>query len=198
MNLPFNIARRYLFGKKSINAINIITSISVLGITIGTAALILILSVFNGFESLISSYFNAFNPEIKMLPAEGKTFEVDDTMLKKINSIKEISAYSKVLEEVVMFRYDGIQDFGVIKGVDDQFNVVNEIDSTIRLGTFKINSESVNYGIVGSGLAGKLKINPDNTFTPILVYIPKRKRLSYYFIIREGLGIIRIMDWYIL
>jgi len=175
MNLPFNIARRYLFGKKSINAINIITSISVLGITIGTAALILILSVFNGFESLISSYFNAFNPEIKMLPAEGKTFEVDDTMLKKINSIKEISAYSKVLEEVVMFRYDGIQDFGVIKGVDDQFNIVNEIDSTIRLGTFKIKSESVNYGIVGSGLAGKLKINPDNTFTPILVYIPKRK-----------------------
>ena len=111
MGLSFNIARRYLFGKKSINAINIITGISVFGITIGTAALILILSVFNGFESLISGYFNAFNPEIKMLPAKGKSFELKDEMLIKLDSIDGITAYSKVLEEVVMFRYDGIQDF---------------------------------------------------------------------------------------
>jgi len=175
MTLSFNIARRYLFGKKSVNAINIITSISVLGITVGTAALILILSVFNGFESLISSYFNSFNPEIKMLPASGKSFELDDEMVKKLESVEGIKVYSKVLEEVVMLRYDGLQDFGLIKGVDEQFNMVNEIDSTIRRGSYKVNSSSVNYGIVGSGLAGKLNINSENSFTPIQVYIPKRK-----------------------
>lgn len=175
MNLSFNIARRYLFGKKSVNAINIITSISVLGITVGTAALILILSVFNGFESLISGYFNSFNPEIKMLPASGKTFQITPETLKLIEDSEGVIAYSKVLEEVVMFRYDGMQDFGVIKGVDENFNVVNEIDSTVRRGAYQVNSGRINYGIVGSGLAGKLNINPENSFTPIQVYIPKRK-----------------------
>jgi len=175
MALSFSIARRYLFGKKSINAINIITGISVFGITIGTAALILILSVFNGFESLISGYFNAFNPEIKMLPATGKTFVYTKEMQKKLDSLEGIMAYSKVLEEVVMFRYDGMQDFGVIKGVDEQFNVVNQIDSTLRRGAYKVNSDAIKYGIIGSGLAGKLNINTENSFTPIQVYIPKRK-----------------------
>jgi lipoprotein-releasing system permease protein len=185
MNLSFNIARRYLFGKKSINAINIITGISVLGITIGTAALILILSVFNGFESLITSYFNAFNPEIKMLPATGKNFVYSKEMKEKLDSLDGILAYSKVLEEVVMFRYDGIQDFGVIKGVDEEFNTVNQIDSTLRRGAFKLNSGDIKYGIVGSGLANKLSINTENSFTPIQVYIPKRKSsgpLDNYFL----------------
>ena len=185
MNLSFSIARRYLFGKKSINAINIITGISVFGITIGTAALILILSVFNGFESLISGYFNAFNPEVKMLPAKGKTFVYTKEMKQKLDSLEGILAHSRVLEEVVMFRYDGLQDFGVIKGVDEQFNVVNQIDSTLRRGAFRLNDGTIKYGIVGSGLAGKLNVNTENSFTPIQVYIPKRKSsgpLNNYFI----------------
>jgi len=185
MNLSFHIAWRYLFGKKSVNAINIITSVSVFGITLGTAALILILSVFNGFEYLITGYFNAFNPEIKMLPATGKTFELTDDMQKRIEKTEGIKAYSRVLEEVVMFRYDGKQDFGVIKGVDDQFNVVNQIDSTLRKGIYKVNEGRINYGIIGAGLAGKLNINADNNFTPVQVYIPKRKgggALSNFFL----------------
>jgi lipoprotein-releasing system permease protein len=185
MSLTFNIARRYLFGKKSINAINIITGISVFGITIGSAALILILSVFNGFESLISGYFNAFNPEIKMLPVKGKTFVYTKEMQAKLDAVDGLFAYSKVLEEVVMFRYDDLQDFGVIKGVDGQFNVVNQIDSTLRRGAFKLTDGSLKYGIVGSGLAGKLNINTDNSFTPIQVYVPKRTSsgpLNNYFI----------------
>ena len=185
MSLSFNIARRYLFGKKSVNAINIITSISVLGITIGSAALILILSVFNGFEGLIGHYFNAFNPEIKMLPATGKRFELTDDMVKKLEGIEGIGTYSKVLEEVVLFRYDGIQDFGVIKGVDDRFESVNAIDSTIRRGSYKPDDGTIRYGIVGSGLAAKLNINTDNSITPVQVYVPKRKAtgpLENYFL----------------
>ena len=175
MSLSFQIARRYLFGKKSVNAINIITFISVFGITIGTAALILILSVFNGFEGLISGYFNAFNPEIKMLPATGKTFSFTGEMEKKLDSINGIRSYSKVLEEVVMFRYDGQQDFGVIKGVDEHFGEVNAIDSTIRRGSYKYEPGPVKYGIIGSGLAARLNVNTENPFTPIQVFAPKKE-----------------------
>jgi len=174
LSLSFKIARRFLFGKKTVNAINIITGISVLGITIGAAALVLILSVFNGFETLISSYFNAFNPEIKMLPAKGKTFSIDEEKLKIFDSIPGLVNYSKVLEEVVMMRYDDMQVFGVIKGVDEQYGVVNHIDSTIRLGSYKVEADGVNYGIIGAGIAGQLKLVPEHGFEPLEVYIPKK------------------------
>jgi len=175
VGLSFKIARRFLFGKKTVNAINIITGISVLGITIGAAALVLILSVFNGFESLISSYFNAFNPEIKMLPANGKTISMDEEKLKTLDSIPGIKHYSKVLEEVVMLRYDDMQVFGIIRGVDDQYNVVNNIDSTIRMGVFKLKEGTTNYGVVGAGIAGQLKLVPEHGFEPLEVYIPKNE-----------------------
>ncbi len=157
------------------NAINIITGISVLGITIGAAALVLILSVFNGFESLISSYFNAFNPEIKMLPAKGKTLWLDEEKLKQLDSVPGVQHYSKVLEEVVMLRYDDMQVFGVIKGVDDQYNIVNNIDSTIRMGSYKISADGLNYGILGAGIAGQLKLVPEHGFESLEVYVPKKE-----------------------
>ena len=90
MNLPFHIARRYLFAKKSTNVINVITGISVLGITIGTAALILILTVFNGLENLISGFFNSFNPPLKVSPVEGKSFYVDSVDLSALMSLEEV------------------------------------------------------------------------------------------------------------
>ncbi len=175
MDLSFKIARRFLFGKKTVNAINIITGISVLGITIGAGSLVLILSVFNGFETLISSYFNAFNPEIKMLPARGKTILMDEEKIKILESIPGVKHYSKVLEEVVMLRYDDMQVFGVIKGVDDQYDLVNNIDSTIRMGSYKLKVGGANYGILGAGIAGQLKLVPEHGFEPLEVYIPKKE-----------------------
>lgn len=175
MNLAFKIAKRYLFGKKSINAINIITGISVLGISIGAAALVLILSVFNGFEDLIRSNFNAFNPEIKITPAKGKYFEVDSVFLRKLNSISGIENYSLIQEEVAYFEYDNNRSVGIIKGVDNNFDKVNNIDTTIIAGEFLLKKNGLNFGVIGSGLASKLGVNTSDQLTPLSIYILKKK-----------------------
>lgn len=175
MKLAFSIARRYLFGKKTINAINIITSISVLGISIGAAALILILSVFNGFEDIISGYFNAFNPEIKITPAKGKFFSLDSSLIKKLDKIEDITTYSLVIEEVAYFEYDNSQTVGIIKGVDENFRVVNNVDTTIISGEFLLKKNGIDYCVVGNGLAYKLGVNITDKLTPLSIYTLKPK-----------------------
>lgn len=175
MNLPFHIARRYLFAKKSTNVINVITGISVLGITIGTAALILILTVFNGLENLISGFFNSFNPPLKVSPVEGKSFYVDSVDLGALMSLEEVEAISQTLEELVLFEYDGIQEIGYLKGVDDQFAIVNTIDSIIRKGSFTLRSEAADFGVFGAGMANKLNLSLRKALTPVRVFAPARK-----------------------
>ena len=137
MNLPALFARRYLFARRSTNAINIITGISVVGIAIGTAALILVLSVFNGFEDLLSGLFGYFNPEIKVTPAKGKTFQADSLELVKIRDLQDVAVLSETLEEIAVFEYEGPQASGILKGVDDHFARVNDIDSTLREGQYR-------------------------------------------------------------
>ena len=175
MNLPFHIARRYLFAKKSTNVINVITGISVLGITIGTAALILILTVFNGLENLISGFFNSFNPPLKVSPVEGKSFYVDSVDLGALMSLEEVEAISQTLEELVLFEYDGIQEIGYLKGVDDQFAIVNTIDSIIRKGSFTLRSEAADFGVFGAAMANKLNLSLRKALTPVRVFAPARK-----------------------
>lgn len=176
MNLSREIARRYLLGKKSNNAINIITWISILGITIGTAALILILSVFNGFESLLTNMFDAFNPDMKVIPAEGKTFEVSDDQILQIKRIEGIQAVSKTLEEIALFEYKGSQEVGIIKGVDDQYQLATDIDSTIKKGKYIFREDGINYAVVGAGMRTKLSINYNDAITPVSVHMPLRKK----------------------
>lgn len=176
MKLPILIAIRYLFGKKSTNAINIITGISVLGISIGTAALLLILSVFNGFEDLISGFFNSFNPEIKIYPLEGKKIDEDVFPWATLDSLDGIDTYSKTLEELVLFEYDGIQEVGYLKGVDEQFSSVNKIDSTIRRGKFYLDDGKRDFAVLGAGLAGKLNVSIRQSTVPIRIFAPSRKK----------------------
>lgn len=175
MNFTFEIAKRYLLGKKSTSAINIITWISVAGMTIGTAALLLILSVFNGFESLLSGLYNSFNPDMKVLPVTGKYFELSDEQTKQIKSIPGIINYSKTIEEVCLFEYKEIQKAGKIKGVDDQYNMVTLIDSTIKSGEFKLLDSNRNYGVLGRGLSTNLSINSKDAITPVSVHMLTRK-----------------------
>lgn len=175
MKLAFSIARRYLFGKKTINAINIITGISVLGISIGAGALILILSVFNGFEDIISGYFNAFNPEIKITPAKGKFFTLDSNLIKKLDNIDDITKYSLVIEEVAYFEYDNSQTVGIIKGVDENFRIVNNVDTTIISGEFLLKKNNIDYCVVGNGLAYKLGLSVTDKLTPLSIYTLKPK-----------------------
>ena len=178
MKLSFDIARRYLFGKKSTNAINIISWISVSGVAIGTAALILILSVFNGFEGLISGLFNAYNPDLIVTPREGKVFNDDPEIFAKLSNIDGVDLISKTLEEIVLFQYEQVQEVGMIKGVDNSFNKVTSIDSTIRKGLFILKSDETSYGVAGVGIANKMGINPDEGYTPIVAHIPRLKSSS--------------------
>jgi lipoprotein-releasing system permease protein len=174
LNLSIDIARRYLFGKKSTNAINVITGISVLGMTIGTASLIIILSVFNGFESLVSSLLNSYNPDLKVVPKEGLYLQVDSFQISQIFKIPGIVDASSTLEEVVLFDYSGTQEAGYLKGVDDHFNAVTNIDTTIIRGEFLLKDEKLHYAVLGSGMFSKLSINPADPITPISAYAPRK------------------------
>ncbi|GAB4492814.1 MAG: FtsX-like permease family protein [Saprospiraceae bacterium] len=172
LNFPLLIARRYLFAKRSTNAINIITGISVFGVAIGTAALVLVLSVFNGFEDLLSGLFGHFNPQIKITPAKGKVFEADSLVLEKIKAVPGVLYVSETLEEIAFFEYEGSQDFGILKGVDDVFARVNNIDSTVREGKYQLKEDDRNCAVLGAGVRNKLSVNVENVLSAMTVYMP--------------------------
>ncbi len=142
------------------------------GIAIGTAALILVLSVFNGFEDLLGGLFGHFNPEIKVTPAKGKTFEADSLFLSKINQVDGIGVISQTLEEIAFFEYEGAQDFGTLKGVDAAFQEINRIDSTIREGQYRLQTEDRAEVVVGAGIRNKLNIQVENGLAYLSIYMP--------------------------
>ena len=174
--LPFRIARRYLFAKKSTNAINVITGISMFGIAVGTAALVLVLSVFNGFEDLLAGMFNKFNPEIKVTPASGKTFETDSVLLAKVRAMPGVAYVSETLEEISFFDYKENQDFGTLKGVDEHFHQVVGIDSAMLEGAFQLQENDRSLAVLGTGIRNKLDIGIENILGGINVYAPKRRQ----------------------
>ncbi|HNL40368.1 MAG TPA: ABC transporter permease [Saprospiraceae bacterium] len=171
MNLSLLFARRYLFAKRSTNAINIITGISVVGVAIGTAALILVLSVFNGFEDLLSNLFGYFNPEVKVIPAKGKTFQPDSLALLDIRQLPEVAVLSETLEEIAVFEYDGSQVSGILKGVDETYPRVNDIDSTLREGEFRLQGGDRNFAVLGAGMRNKLSVNINNPLASLTIYM---------------------------
>lgn len=176
MRLSFEIAKRYLFGKKSTNAINLITGISIFGITIGTAALILILSVFNGFEGLLGNIFNAFNPDLLIKPIEGKTVPIDDKWLAELRSSDFVDHVSVTIEEVALFEYNDVQEFGILKGVDSYYPSVTGIDTLLVSGSFQLRGGEINYGLIAADLRNKLGVSIHNSLSPITVYSPTRKK----------------------
>ena len=131
MNLELNIAKRYLFSKKSTNAINIISLVSGVAMLFGTMALILVLSVFNGLEGLVKSLYAVFYPDIAVSAVEGKTFEITPTLRDKLKSIHYIDAYSFTLEENALLEYSDRQHICTIKGVDKNFNVYGDLNENL-------------------------------------------------------------------
>jgi len=170
------IAWRYILGKKSFQAINIITGISMFGIAIGAAALLLILSVFNGFEDLLKSLYNSIYTDLKVYPAEGKYFNPDSTDLATIKAWPEIKALSLTLEETALIEYEGSQDICKLKGVDGEFRNVTEIDSVLLDGDFLLKQGDVDMAIMGAGLASRLNVNFQNPFALLSIYMPNRKQ----------------------
>jgi len=181
MNLPLKFARRYLFAKKSTNAINIISGIAVGGIAVGTAAIILILSVFNGFEDLIKSLYGSFNPDIKVTVIEGKVFSPDSTQLKSIKQLGGVLEISQSLSEVSFFEYGESQDFGVLKGVDVAFDSVSKVDNNIIRGNYHISDDEMDYAVIGAGMEYKLSIVVGDQSQSLGIYMPNRKKKSIGF-----------------
>lgn len=174
MNFSFYIARRYLFSKKSHNAINIISVVSVCGVVVATLALVCALSVYNGFNDLVSGLFSNFDPELKIIPRYGKVFDPSDKRIDAIRQLPEIAFSGEVLQDHALVKYRDRQVVGVtVKGVDEDFRNLANIDSVLIDGRFQLDDDVANYATMGIGLASSLGINA-GFVSPIEIYAPKR------------------------
>jgi lipoprotein-releasing system permease protein len=174
VKLSVYIAKRYLFAKKSRNAINIISGVSVAGVAVGTMALIIILSVFNGLEKMVSGIFNTFDPDLKITATEGKSFIADTTHLKLLANVDGISCYSLTIEENALLKYGDRQFIGVIKGVDENYTSVSGIDSSMWEGDFILTADNGRpYAIPGLGVAQYLGIRI-NFIEPLNIVYPRK------------------------
>jgi len=174
VNTAFYIARRYLFAKKSTNAINIISAISVLGVFVGTAALVIILSAFNGLENTILKMVNTVNPQLLISPAKGKTFNPDIPALQHLKQHKDIFSYTEVLAENALIWYKDKQSPALIKGVSDGFLRNKSLDSITVEGHFVLANAAGPNAVIGAALQAYLQVNPSDPFETLLIYSPKR------------------------
>jgi lipoprotein-releasing system permease protein len=173
LNLPLFIAKRYLVSKKKQNIINIISAISVGGIIVGTMALVIVLSVFNGFSILIDTFFSSFDPDLKITPAEGKMFDPQEFEFEKVKNLPDVIHYAEIIEEVALLKY-GTQIYpATVKGVPENYTQYTAIDSLIIDGKFMLEDQGINYTVVGQGVAYNLGVRPEFT-DHIMVYVPKK------------------------
>jgi len=175
MNFPFYIARRYLFSKKSTNVINLISAISVAGVAVATMALVVTLSVFNGFHDLVATLFTNFDPQLKVAPVQGKTAPADDPVLTEIRQLPEVDVATETVEDQALAIYGGRQAMVMIKGVDDNFDELTHINEILYGdGTFQLHAANLQYGIVGIRLAGQLVMTADWPGY-LHIYAPRRE-----------------------
>jgi lipoprotein-releasing system permease protein len=178
LNFPLFIAKRYLFSKKSHNIINIISWISISGVGIGTMALIIVLSVFNGFESLVISLFNSFNPEIQITAKLGKTFDGKSIPVGDIKKIPGVIFYNNVIEDVALLKHGDKQYIATVKGVEADFRKMSGLDSSMVAGTFLLEDGTKNYAVVGQGIKENLGLRLNDYTEPISVFTPRRGSAS--------------------
>lgn len=173
MNLSLFIAKRYLFTKKSHNAINIISLISVCGIAIATMAMVCVLSVFNGFGGIVEGMFSAFDPDLKITPKAGKVFNYDNDTFKQVLSNPSIQMFSESLEENAIYEFGDNQVPVIVKGVSQEFQIMSDMDKLMLDGNFKLSEDVVDYTVLGAGLAMSLGAR-SGFMDPIKIYAPKR------------------------
>lgn len=174
MNVPVFIARRYLLSKKSHNAINIISGISVCGVALATLALVCTLSVFNGFQEVVATFFTAFDPQLKISATTGKVFDVRDSRIQEVRNLPEVAVFSQVLEDNAMIQYKDRQMMGTIKGVEENYEELTPIDSIFfGRGNPTLHDDVADYAIPGVELVSTL--NTGISFLdPLNIYAPKR------------------------
>lgn len=175
MNFPFYIARRYLFSKKSTHVINIISGISVVGVAVATMALVVTLSVFNGFHDLVASLFTAFDPQLKVAPTTGKTVAADDPVLTRIKRLKEVEVATETVEDMALAVYGERQAMVTVKGVSDNFDSLTYIrDILVGDGEYELYAGGMSYGILGIRVAETLGTGYRYD-EPLKIYAPRRE-----------------------
>ncbi|MBR4379422.1 MAG: ABC transporter permease [Prevotella sp.] len=175
MNTELFIAKRYLFSKKGTNVINVISGISVVGVMIATMAMVVVMSVFNGFSDLVATFFTSFDPQLKVVPVEGKTCAADDPALVEIKKMDEVAVVSETVEDQALAVYGDRQAMVVVKGVDDNFSRLTNISNICYgEGTFALHAADLQYGVMGIRLASALGTG---TYYPgyMHVYAPQRE-----------------------
>lgn len=167
------VAFRYIFSKKSHNAINVISGISATGVAIGTMALVVVLSVFNGFEQLIANMFSAFDPDFRITAVEGKSFEIDKDPWQTIRKMPDVAVFTEVVEENALLRFRDRQMAATVKGVGENYRQLTDIDSIMYDGKFELFDGAFERAVVGIGLAGSLSLGA-HFIDPLYIYAPKR------------------------
>jgi lipoprotein-releasing system permease protein len=173
LNFPFFIAKRYLISRKKRNIINIISGIATAGVSLGTFALVVVLSVFNGFDGLIKSYFSVLDPDLKITSSKEKLFEPDFIRDSVLAVLPGIAGYSEVIEENALLTHKGRQVIASLKGVSSGFNHISGIDSLIIDGSFVLEADGIYYAVPGVGVAASLDLRSRYT-EPIHVYVPRK------------------------
>ena len=175
MSFPFYIAKRYLFSKKSTHAINLISGISVIGVAVATMALVVTLSVFNGFHDMVATFFTAFDPQLKITPAKGKTAPADDPILTEIRKLPAVDVATESMEDNALAVYEGRQAMVVVKGVDNNFAELTHITEILYGdGEFELQAANLQYGVLGLRLAAQLGTGA-RWKDYLKIYAPKRE-----------------------
>ncbi|MBN2662454.1 MAG: ABC transporter permease [Bacteroidales bacterium] len=173
MNFSFFIAKKYLVSKKNANIINIISFIAIVGVAFGTMAFIVVLSVFNGIEGLVSSLFNSFDPDLRVEVNEGKSFSTDSLIFDELKNYNEVAYMSFIIEENALLEYDGKQVVATMKAVDENYINVTGVDTMLYDGSFVLNENPRQYAVIGHGIAARLGVGL-NLIYPLKIWAPLR------------------------
>ena len=174
MNTSIYIAKRYLFSGKKMHAINIISGISMLGVLFGSAALLILLSAFNGLEKVVLSLYSNFSPELKIETRLGKTFDPNTPYFQSLHRDPKLFSYTEALQERVLINYGDKHYIGTLKGVSDEFLRNKNLDSTIQDGSFTLNIHGSHRAVIGALIQSNLSINVHDELSPLYIFSPKR------------------------
>lgn len=177
MNFELFIAKRYLISKKSHNAINIISGVSVAGVCVGTMALVIILSAFNGLSNLVESLYNSFDSDIEITIKHGKTFDPNTSEFQSLKKINSIAYYAEIVEGKALLKYNEKQCVATIKGVSSDFVKMSRFDTLVHEGGFNLEKNNI---VIGKGVANILQTGPDDAYSAISIYAPKRGKVSTF------------------
>jgi lipoprotein-releasing system permease protein len=178
LNVPFLIAKRYFFSKKKRNIISIISNIAMIGVAVGSMALIIVLSVFNGLEDLIRKIYSSFDPDLKITVVEGKAFETDTEFMNRIRRMPGVAVVSEIIEDNALLRYNDRQMVVKVKGVSDNFFEQNEIGESVVEGHSQLIRNDTYYALVGRGVQYQLSIRPTNQFVPLQFLYPRNAKFN--------------------